>query len=72
MRLAIAVLALLLALSPIEGKAFVMPAPGLSATPNVTAVSGGCGRYAHYVPSHRNHWGHWIRGHCERNGGWRG
>jgi hypothetical protein len=35
--------------------------------PSIELAAGRCGPHHHYVPGHRNHDGHFIRGHCARN-----
>jgi hypothetical protein len=76
MRLASALIFVLLAFAPLRSEAFPIGTQ-LTVQPgsNVIEVAGRCGRYAHYVPGHHNRWGYWVRGHCERNysryGAWR-
>jgi hypothetical protein len=35
--------------------------------PSIVNVADGCGRGFHRTRSHRNRYGHWVRGRCVRN-----
>lgn len=61
--------ALGLAIAPLAAQAYVAPATGanVGGTANIIDVAVHCGPHAHYVPGHRNHDGHYVKGVCVRD-----
>lgn len=70
MRVVIAGLAALLALSAVPARAMVPAQPVPSATssqPNIIYVDRRCGRGRHYVRGHYNRYHRYVRGRCVWN-----
>lgn len=52
----------------VEAAPLAMSKPDIAASSNIEQVAGPhCGTHAHYVRGHRDHAGHYIKGHCVRD-----